>query len=52
MPTPLGRLGKRSVFGNGMAKANALYQGNIIRIRKPDQEWMKSNKSHKKALQM
>jgi len=44
--------GKKPTFGNGMAKATALYQANIVGLKKPDQEWTKGNKSYKKALQM
>jgi GH25 family lysozyme M1 (1,4-beta-N-acetylmuramidase) len=42
--------GKSPIFGNGMAKASALYQSNIVGLKKPDMEWTKGNSSYKKAL--
>lgn len=42
--------GKTPVFGNGMAKATALYQAQVVGLKTPDKEWTKGNKSYKKAL--
>lgn len=42
--------GKTPIFGNGMAKATALYQAREVGLRVPDKEWTKGNKSYKKAL--
>jgi len=44
--------GKIPVFGNGMAKAMALYQADIVGLKKPDHEWTKGNKLYRKALQI
>lgn len=42
--------GKKPIFGNGMAKATALYQAREVGLKTPDKEWTKGNKSYKKAL--
>jgi GH25 family lysozyme M1 (1,4-beta-N-acetylmuramidase) len=42
--------GKTPVFGNGMAKATALYQSNIVKLKNPDKEWTAKGKSYKTAL--
>lgn len=44
--------GKLPSFGNGMAKATALYQAEQVKLSKPDKEWTARNKSYKKALQL
>lgn len=44
--------GKKPIFGNGMAKATALYQAEQVKLKKPDKEWTARNKSYKKALQL
>lgn len=45
-------MGKTPIFGNGMAKATALYQSDIVGLTKPDSEWTKKGKSYKKALML
>lgn len=42
--------GMQPIFGNGMAKATALYQARVVGFKTPDKEWTKGNKSYKKAL--
>lgn len=44
--------GETPIFGNGMAKATALYQAEQVKLSKPDKEWTAGNKSYKKALQI
>ena len=44
--------GKTPIFGNGMAKATALYQAQEVGLKMPDKEWTAGNKSYKKALQL
>lgn len=43
-------IGKTPIFGNGMAKATALYQAREVGLMVPDKEWTGGNKSYKKAL--
>lgn len=42
--------GKTPIFGNGMAKATALYQAREVGLKTPDKEWTRRNKSYKNAL--
>lgn len=42
--------GKTPIFGNGMAKATALYQAREVGLKTPDKEWTRGNKSYKTAL--
>lgn len=44
--------GNIPIFGNGMAKATALYQAQEVGLKTPDKEWTAGNKSYKKALQL
>lgn len=44
--------GEKPIFGNGMAKATALYQAEQVKLSKPDKEWTARNRSYKKALQL
>lgn len=45
-------INKRPVFGNGMAKATALFQSEIVGLKHPDKEWTSKGKSYKKALNL
>lgn len=43
-------MGKRPIFGNGMAKGTALYQTRKVGLRVPDKEWTAGKRSYKTAL--
>ena len=42
--------GKKPIFGNGMAKATALFQTEIVGLKKADNEWTSKGKSYQTAL--
>lgn len=44
--------GKRPNFGNGMAKATALYQAREVGLKYPDKEWTAGKASYRKALRI
>ena len=42
--------GKKPIFGNGMSKATALFQTEVVGLKKADSEWTSKGKSYQTAL--